>query len=158
MELALYEDSPKYDRWFRLLLGFTPALTLILGLLLYSEVLPAETESEARAGGLALLSTTVFVLLLYWAVFPRKFLVLEDRLKIKFGAFSLDFSFDTIKEVRTAKGSTFFGLSSATSFRGVIAIIRKKGMSVSISPNNRDLFLTELNKAMANWKRNKGII
>lgn len=156
MELALYEDSPKYDMWFKLLLGFTPALTLILGLLLYSEVLPAETESEARAGGLALLGTAVFVLLLYWAVFPRKLLILEDRLKIKYGGFSLNFSFDTIKEVRSAEGAIFFGLNSATSFRSVIAIIRKKGMSVSISPNNRDLFLTELNKAMANWKRGQG--
>ena len=157
MELALYEDRPKYDTWFKLLLGFAPALTIILGFLLYSRVLPSETESEARLGAIVLFATTVLILLIYWAVLPRKFLLLEDRVKIKFGVFSFNIPFHTIKEVRIAKGSKLFGFNSVTSFRSMIEIVRKRWTSVSISPDNRDLFLAELNKAMADWKRKQGI-
>jgi fumarate reductase subunit D len=157
MDIALYEDKPKYDVWFRLLLGFAPTLTLILGVLFYFGVLSAETESKSRASGLALFGITVFVLLLYWAVLPRKFLVLEDRVKITFGVFSFNIPFHTIKEVKIIKGSKFFGFNSVTSFRSMIEIVRKRWTSVSISPDNRDLFLAQLNKAMADWKRNQGI-
>lgn len=148
MELALYEDSPRYDLWLKLLLGFAPALTFFLGLLLYYGALPNETEEEARTGAVVLLAATALCLVLYWAFLPRRFIILEDRLKIKHGAFSLNIPFDTIKEAKVAKGLSFFTLSSVTSVESQVEIVRKRGFNVRISPSHRDLFLENLNKAL----------
>jgi len=34
-----------------------------------------------------------------------------------------------------------------------VQIIRKKGWNVNITPNDPDLFLENLNKALADWRR-----
>lgn len=92
MKLVIYEDSPKYDLWVKMLLGLAPVVLLVLGLLIYYGVLPNETEAEARRAPIILFACIAFVLLLYWAILPRRYQILEDRLKIVLGgAFSFSF-------------------------------------------------------------------
>jgi hypothetical protein len=157
MELVIHQDDPEYDLWIKLLLAFSPALTFFLGVLLYYGVLQADTEDETRMAAWILFASTAFVLLLYWAVLPRSYLILEDRLRIRFGVFSFSVPFATITEVKAAEGLFFGGLSAASSFTSKVGILRKKGMDVAISPRNRDLFIENLKRALAAWRERQGL-
>jgi hypothetical protein len=122
--------------------------------------LPAESEEEARNASIVLFATAVFVLLLFWATFPRRYQIFTDRVKIVLGGpLSVNIKFDTIKEAREARGEKalgFWGLRFTTSTKDIMEIVRNKGMCVVISPGNRESFLKELNKAIADWKRSRG--
>jgi hypothetical protein len=157
MELVLYEVKAKYDLWVKILLAFVPALLIALGLLIYYGVLPTETDEEARESLIILFASTAFVLALFWVILPRKYQILQEKLKIVLGRpFSLNIPFDTIKTVKDisiAKASTYFGLKFSTSLKNTVEIIRKRGMNVIVSPSNRDLFLENLDKALADWRK-----
>jgi hypothetical protein len=164
MKIVLYEDSPKYDLWLKIVLAFVPSLFIVLALLIYYGVLPAESQEEARIALAVLFATAIFILLLYWAILPKKYQILEDRIRISnfLGKpFPFDIiGFNTIEETRRAedKRGLTWGINSITSIKkkNIIVIVRSKGMDVTISPSNRELFLQELNKAIANWKRSEG--
>ena len=162
MGTVLYEDKPKWDLWAKLFLAFFPAIFIILGLLFYYGVLLSEeTKEDLEIVAVVFFAIATFCLLVYWAVFPRGYVVLEDRLRIKFGVFKTDIPFNDIKEAKPGKGTMFLffgGLDAALSLKTTIEIKRKYGMDVRISPQNRDLFLEELNKAIASWKRSQGMI
>ena len=166
MEIVLYEDKPKYTLAFR----------IILGLVFLSWFVDFITSKDiAEAVGVLLGFAIV------WTVFPRKYQLLEDRIKIVLGRpFSFNIRFETIDSVKGAKWSSF-GWSFATSLspKGMIEIVRKRKLNtaisvvmlplaivikslrerinVLISPSNRELFLEELNKAIASWKRSHGV-
>ena len=161
MKIVLYEDKPRYDLWLEAVVAFAPILCIVLGLLTYYGVLPAESEEETRTASIVLFAASAFVLLLFWAIFPRRYQILEDRIKIVLGRpFSFNIGFDTVKETRGAGGGkalAYSGLRFVTSTKSVVEIVRNRGMNVVISPSNRELFLEELNKAVANGRRSQGI-
>ena len=157
MKLVVYEDSSKYDLWIKVLLGLAPVLFLVLGFLNYQGVLPNETEAEARTASIVLFASLAFILLLYWAVLPRRFQILEDRIKVVLGGpFSFSIHFDGIKTARKVKGLAHFGINFATSVNR-IEMVRGRGMNVLLSPRNQDLFLENLNKALSNWRKERGL-
>jgi hypothetical protein len=163
MAIVLHEDSPQYDLWLKLVLVFAPSLVIVLALLIHYGVLPAESQKEARIAVAVSFASAIFLMLLFWAILPRKYQILEDRIKIVLGRpFSFDIGFNTIKETRREGGRrivlAYRGRRFATSAKNIVEIIRGKGMNVVISPSNRELFLQELNKAIANWKRSQGIL
>lgn len=156
MRLTIYEDSPKYDLWVKMLLGLVPVVLLVLGLLISLGVLPTETEAEARRAPIILFACIAFVLLLYWTILPRRYQIMEDKLKIVLGGlFSFSIYFDDIDIAREAKGFIHIGVGFATSVNR-LEIVRRKGMRVVISPRNQDLFVQNLNKALSDWRRNHG--
>jgi len=139
----IYEDSPQYDIWLKLILGSTLAFTLVLGIVfLLVDLL----------GTWIMFGVTIFDALLFNAVIPRRYQIFQDKLKIVLGnpfAFSIPLS--TIKEVRPASGSmafAYWGIRLATSSSSVVEIVRSKGFNVVISPTNRDAFLDQLNQAL----------
>jgi len=160
MEFVLYEDRPRYDLWLKALFALAPLLLIVLSISIYYGVLPAESEEEARNASIVLFATAVFVLLLFWATFPRRYQIFTDRVKIVLGGpLSVNIKFDTIKEAREARGEKalgFWGLRFTTSTKDIVEIVRSKGMCVVISPGNRESFLKELNKAIADWKSSRG--
>ncbi|HJX69789.1 MAG TPA: PH domain-containing protein [Dehalococcoidia bacterium] len=127
--------------------------------------MPAESEEEARTAPIVFSAIAAFLPLLYWAIVPRKYQILEDKLKIVLGGpFSFNIGFNTIREAKGAGGKKAiahtgfnFGINFATSTKNVVEIWRSKKMKMSISPSNGQLFLEELNKGIANWKRSQGI-
>jgi len=158
--MLFYEDKPRYDTWFKLLVVFIPTLVLTLGFLFYCGVLPSESESEATIGAGYLFAVAAFASVLFWAITPRKFQVFEDKLKIVLGNhLSYSISFDTIKEARRAAGGkalAYWGLRFTTSTRNVVEIMRSKGVQVVISPDDADLFLLNFDKALSDWKHSRG--
>jgi len=157
MALVLYEDKTKYDLWGKIILAFAPALLIVLGLLTYYGVLPTETEEEDTIG---LFASTAFVLVLFWLILPRKYQILEEKLRIVLGGpFSFHIPFETIetaKHLSGAKAATFWGVNFSPTLKNIVGIKRKKGMNVTISPSNPSLFLENLDKAMTDWKRIRG--
>lgn len=140
--ILLYEDIPEYGSWLKQILGGILALTFILRVVFFF------IDTEA---GLALFGITVFNTLLFRAILPRRFQIFEDRLKVLVGGpFAINIPFSNIIEAKAVTGRKAFyysGLRFATSTRGVVEIVRKKGMNMVISPRNDDMFMEQLNQA-----------
>ena len=162
MDLILYEDSPKYDRWVKLLLIFPAVLLLVMGLLFYvdaryEDLFPKESQKESLAAAYVLFGSVVFVFFIFWLVLPRKIYILQDRIRLKWGQFFLNIPFKKIESIKASKGIiTWFTFSFITSYSRQVDITKKCGLKIRISPSNRDEFLEYSNRAMADWKRTHG--
>jgi hypothetical protein len=146
----IHEDVARYDPWLKFVLGGVIALTLVPGIVLLSLELP-------RA--YVWLATTAFDALLFHIVLPRRFQIFEDRLRIVLGwPLALNFPLTTIKEARPVPGAKalfYPGVRFATSTRSAIEIARHRGLNMVISPSNRDLFLEQLGRALADAPERK---
>jgi hypothetical protein len=140
--LLLYHVKPEYDSWLKLVVSGTLALTFIPGLAVlywYPEL------------GWTLLGVTLFDCLLIYSVIPRRVQLFEDRLRIVLGgplAFNVPYS--QIREVRpaaTEEAFVYWGLRFATSTKNLIEIVRSKGLSMVISPGDKDVFLVQMERA-----------
>lgn len=148
MNNLVYEDTAKYDFWLKIILGSVLALTLTLGVILsYENIMAA----------LTMFGVTIFDALLFRAILPQRFQILEDRLKIVLGGpFSINIALSDITEVRSASGKKAFvyqGIRFATSFQHIVEIVRKKGLNLVISPTNPDTFIEQLNQAREELSR-----
>ena len=139
----VYEDTAQYDLWLKLIVGSVLALTLVLGIVLLS---------IDFIGAWVSFGVTAFDAVLFYAILPRRYQILRDRVRIVLGRpLAWNIPFSTIREFRSAAGSKAFayrGVRFATSSRSVVEIIRRRGLSVVISPANRDVFLEQANQAL----------
>lgn len=142
----IYEDISRYDFWLKPILAAILALTLILGIVLIREDMVA---------ALVMFGVTLFDALLFKAILPQRFQVFEDRLRIVLGGpFVINIPYSNLKEARSASGIkayAYWGLRLATSSRNVVEIVRKRGLSLVISPVNEDMFLEQLNQARSQY-------
>jgi hypothetical protein len=146
MDSVIYEDNPHYDVWLKGIM-MLPVFFIVIGLyyLFIHDI----------ASAIGLFATTLLMGAIYWAIFPRKYQILDSKLRIVLGGqFSFNIPFDTLETVGKPEGVSL-GLNFATTFvsEHVVEIKRKKGMTVNITPDKRDQFLENLNKAIADWKR-----
>jgi hypothetical protein len=150
MELTLYEDKPKYDAAFRAILALP---VMVLGLVIYVAVTEARDEGSVISLGVA-----AFVLLLLWAVLPRKYVIMDDRLKIGLGGpLAFTFHYRNIKAAVAGSGIMLsLNLVTSMSSQRVAYLVRTRGMAVAISPSNRDEFMENLNRALADYRRTIG--
>jgi hypothetical protein len=117
----------------------------------------ATADDEAS---ISMFATAALMGAIYWAVFPRKYQILENRIRIVLGGpFHLDIPLDSVETAREPKGASL-GINFATCFssKNAVEIIKKRGMRVNITPSDRDLFLENLNKALYDWKGQEGRI
>ena len=144
MKNLIYEDTARYDFWLKILLGGILGLTLVLGIasLLWQDV-------EAA---LVMFGVTLFVALLFKAILPQRFQIFEDGVRIVLGGpFAINIPLSNIRYVKSASGRkafVYWGQRFATSSRGVVEIIRKKGLNLVISPSHDDLFLEQANHTL----------
>lgn len=140
----LYEDIPKVDVWFKLLIGGLVVLFVVIGIVLLFEGLEDALIS---------LGVAVFYALLFKLIMPQRFQIYSDRVRIVLGGpFAWNIPLQTIKEAHSVPGWKAFGYNGvrfATSSRGVVEITRRKGCNVVISPSNKEFFLEQLNKALS---------
>jgi hypothetical protein len=162
MDVIIYEDSIKYDRWVKVVLVFPVILFIILGVLFYidakySDIFPGETPRKAIIAAIDLFVSAPVVLVIYRLSLPRKIYILQEGIKIKFGAFFFNIPFETIESVKAAKGIiSRRAISSTTSFSTQIEIERKAGRNIRISPSQRDQFLEQANRALSDWRQSHG--
>ena len=146
MDSVVYEESPRYDFLIKGIMAL-PVFFVLFGIYyLYIG------EVEAA---ISMFATTVLMFAVFWAIFPRKYQILDSNFKIVLGGpFSFNIHFDNLETARKPEGATF-GINFPTSFSSerVVQIVRKKGWYVNITPNDRDLFLENLDKALQDWRR-----
>ena len=139
----VYEDTPRYDLWLKLILGGVLTLTFILGIVIF----PEDVECA-----LAMFGITIFDAILFKAILPRRFQIFQDRLRIALGKpLAVNIPLTKSQEARLASGRKAFaygGLRLATSSRYLVEIVRKKGLNLVISPSSGDAFLEQLNQAL----------
>ena len=142
--ILVFEDTPIYDLWLKLIIGGTLALTFILGIVFIYQ----DTEAS-----LALFGITLFDALIFKAVLPHRFQIYQDRVRISLGGpFAVNIPLSDIRTVSTVSARKVFiywGNRLATSTHSVVEIVRKKGSSFVISPVNRDMFIEQLNQALS---------
>jgi hypothetical protein len=151
MNAAIYEDSPRYDTFLKAIMVL-PVFFILMGV--YYLIM---NQFEDATG---MFATTLLMGAIYWAIFPRKYQILENRIRIVLGGpFNFDIPFDNIETARKPEGVSL-GINFATCFSGknAVEIIRKRGMRVAITPSDRDMFLDNLNKVLNEWSRQKGKI
>jgi len=142
----IYEDDPHYDVWLRGIM-MLPVFFIVIGIY---HLFIREIASAVGMFGLALLMGAI-----YWAIFPRKYQILDSKIRIVLGGpFSVNIPFDNLETAGKQEGIRL-GLNFATTFLSehALEIKRKKGMIVNITPDDRDRFLESLNKAVYDWKR-----
>ena len=102
---------------------------------------------------------TVFVMVIsMMALFPTKYQVFSDRIRIVCGyVFRFDIRFSNIENVAAVTFADLWGLNfnfiNSYSSDDILRITRKRGAKVHITPWNRTPFFEHLNKAMAEWRR-----
>lgn len=139
MALLIYEDKPKYDTATKLTIIIIPTFCLFI----------AFQYPEPQ-----LFAIAVVVLAVFWIIFPRRYQIFEDKLRVVLGKpFSFNIPFEAIKSAG-APQKIGFGMNWATSMtkRGV-EITRKKRMNVFITPSDGDSFIENLNGALADWRK-----
>jgi hypothetical protein len=145
MDQVIYEDTPQYDSWLKAIMVL-PVFFIVLG------VYYLFTADICSAVGL--FATALLMGCIYWAIFPRKYQILDSKLRIVLGGqFTFNVPFDNLEHAGKQEGVSL-GLNFATTFitERIVEIKRKKGMNVNITPSNRDLFLENLNQAIYDWK------
>ncbi len=147
MDTVIYEESPRYDSLLKAIMVL-PVFFILFGIYY---LFIAEVEAA-----IAMFATTLLMAAIYWAIFPRKYQILDSKFRIVLGGpFSFNIPFSNLETAREPQGATF-GINFATciSNERTVQIVRKKGWYVNITPTDRDLFLENLNKALAEWRRN----
>ncbi|MFC1954742.1 PH domain-containing protein [Chloroflexota bacterium] len=142
MSYLIYEDKPKYDLWIIILLCGIVAYTFIIGVIQISV-----NDREA----LTVFGAVLFEVILFWLIFPRRFQILSDRLRIVLGGpLAVNIPLSDISDVKSRTGIKAFifgGIRFATSASHTVEIIRHKGLNMVISPTNDDEFIKQLNQA-----------
>lgn len=145
MDSVVYEDTPLYDVWLKSIMVL-PVFFILVGAFYF-----ISSEPEAAIG---MFATAVLIAVIYWAIMPRKYRILDSKVRIVLGApFSFNIPFDTIETARIPKGATL-GVNFVSSFsaKNVVQIVRKRKLNVNITPSNRELFLENLEKALNSWR------
>src|SRR4030042_338390 len=135
MESLLHKDTTHRDIRLKLVLAIPVVIILI-------PALYALASNDTRTAYEMLVIVAVIIIVM-WLIVPRQYLIFDDRLKIVLGGpFSFGVHFNTIKTARIPKGTTFgVNFPSSLSNNHVVEIVRNRRLSVTITPNERDLFL-----------------
>jgi hypothetical protein len=139
----LYEDMPRYDWWFKLMLGAILAITFVIGVVLLW---------YDPTGALGMFGVTVADALIFYFVMPKRYQLYDDKVRIVLGwPFGMDIRLSDVKEVRPSGASDNLAmrrLKFATSSRTATEIFRSNGWSVVISPSDREAFIRRVNEAL----------
>ena len=145
MEPLVYEDTPRYDVWLKAIM-LLPVFFVVIGAFYL-----AASEPESAIG---MFATAVLMAAVYWAVFPRKYRILDSKVTIVLGGpFSFNIPLDNIETAKAPEGATV-GINFVSSFqsKNAVQIVRRKRLNVNITPSNRELFLENLDKALNDWR------
>lgn len=143
--MAIYEDRPSYNILLRLVILVVPTALLIGSL--YS------WQSGNSGDALALLIEAAVVGLLFYLIFPRRYQVYPEYLRIALGGpLAVKVRFSQLKEVKINSG-LFVGISMATGMgREHVEIIKVKGPKIGITPADPTAFVEQANRAFEEWR------
>jgi hypothetical protein len=142
---VIHEEKAEFATWFKLI--FIIPAGLLIGAL-------AAAYFREMGAFFTLFGDAVLITALFYFIFPRKFQIYSDKLRIVLGSpIAINIPLSTIQEIRPSSGSSAFsysGVRFATSTRNIIEIKRNRGMNYVISPQNSGTFMEQLNQAIRN--------
>lgn len=101
INLVYHEQPPKYGLGYRLLVILFPLGFIIGGFWLYTH---PEVE-DTMTGAITLWGVTIFWVLLFRAILPQQYQILDDRVKVILGGpFSFNIPLNSINEVEYPTG------------------------------------------------------
>jgi hypothetical protein len=151
--MLVYDDRPHYDWGLKVLLSL-PVVVLLTVALVFN---PQGRDSVA----LPLIATLVFLMVVLRCVLPRRYVVMDDRLRIDLGwPLGFNLSYRNLSEVRRDSGGWRVTANWVTTFRPsrALRIVPVKGIDIIITPNRRDQFADQLEKALASWRRRPTVL
>ena len=142
--LLLYQDELAYGLLMKLIILIAPVALLAGSIYLLS--------SGENTDAIVLLVEAFVVSSIFWSVFPRKYQVYEDYLRIVLGGpFSVKVGFADIKSIGVTSRLTF-SINLVTKFtKSYVEIAKKRGFSVAITPRDNTLFVENANEALTQW-------
>jgi hypothetical protein len=152
MDYVIYKDDARYDTWFKIVLALPIAI-----LVLNAVFLIANSQAAAM---LIVFAVALFLVLIFWLVLPRKFVVMQDKLVIELGGpFSFKIAYKDIKSAGKINWkSKNFAMNFTSSIQNTVNVTASKGLSINFSPSHSEQFLQNLNEAMEKWKNNNSPI
>ena len=119
--LLLYQDEPAYGLILKLI------IVIVLGVLLATNIYVLSLGDGS--GGLALLVEALIIGFIFWIVFPRRYQVYEDHVRIVLdGPFSVKVGFDKIKTIGVTSRLTV-SVNFVTKLTKSYVEIAKKGVN-----------------------------
>jgi hypothetical protein len=141
--VLLYQDKPKYGLLLKLIL-IIPVILLASSIYLWS-------TGDAFVS-LALLTEAFIIGLIFWFVLPREYQVYENHLRIVLGGpFSVKVGFQNIEAIRITSRLSFNVNFTTTITKSYVEIVIKKGMSIAITPTDKESFVEKANRALSQW-------
>ncbi len=148
--LLLYQDEPGYGSLLKLIIVVVPAGLLATGIYLWS--------SGESSGSLVLLAEAVFVSLMFWAVFPRRYQVYEDHLRVVLGGpFAVKIRFDQITKIEVTSKMALTVNFATRITKTYVRIVKKSGLSIAITPKSNELFVDNASLALGEWSRTRTV-
>ena len=145
--LLLYQDEPS-GSLLKLIMGMVPVTFLVLGIYLWL--------TGERSGALALLFETFLIGLIFWIIFPRRYQVYQDHLRIVLaGPFAVKIGFDQIKAMEVTTRNALTVNFATTITRTYVLIVKKHGISIAITPKSNALFVDNAKRALNQWARTR---
>ncbi len=144
--LLLHREDAPFGLLLRVITLIVPASLLGLGAYLLSI---GETE-----GGAVVLGETAIVAVIFLFVFPRRYEVYEDHLRIALGGpFGFNIGFDRIERIEVTRQASFTINFATRITRTYVRIVRKRGSAIAITPRSNEEFVASANQAIADWRR-----
>jgi len=149
MDYTVYEDSPRSDIWMRIIC-FLPALILLV---MAAVVPPEEPWVPAM---LVLMAITIGSI--PYLIIPVRLSILSSAILIGFRLpFSFRIPFSTVVTLRPSRWSTIgLNLPTNLSQKNAVEIVRRKRLSIAITPSDRETFLITFDRAFKEWQTHEG--
>lgn len=144
MDNLIYEDNPHTDIWMKLIVLLPAVIMLITA----ASLLQIDPE------GALYLSCLAFIIgIIIRFIIPTKYSIYDSKITIRFkGPFEFKIPFETLKTVRPSRWSTVgINLPANFSQANALEIVRKRGLSITITPANKQLFIDSFEKSFQDW-------
>jgi hypothetical protein len=114
-------------------------------------------SSGDNSGGLALLVEAFVIGFIFLVVLPRRYQVYEDHLRIVLGGtFAVKIGFDQITTIEVTSRMALTVNFATKMTKNYVRIVKKKGLSIAITPKSNDLFVESANRALRRWQETTG--
>ena len=164
MDNLVYEDDTYWGRWqgsvvarYPIVVQISVILILLIVLILTSKQLDRSEQTEMWL--YLILASALLGFAIGWARWPRKYQIFDSKVRILLGRpFHFDIPFSNLEYASEGDWMDIWlaiRLNFITSRNNnIVTIVRKKRMGINITPDNSEMFVENLRKALNEWRRN----
>ena len=138
----------RYDWWVRAVLAASFVVLVVIALIMFAAGHILE--------GAIMLGVILFDALLLWSLLPQSYEIRPEGLRIVLGwPWRFSIPFDTVAEIHAGRGFqalTYGGLRFSPSVKTPVVVRRSRGVSVVISPQDRQEFIDAVNEALSRYR------